>query len=457
MNTAAEPWKVLIVRHDGSEIFLNAEGGKFSLPRIVIPARQRIAANINRAVERELELRVVSLYEISPKRQSELGEVFYHATAVVGSSACIPESACWKSIAALLPHSFSSENDFAAVNTFVSGLDAKTNDDSQPFLEPRWFRAVTSWVEDSLHPYSRHLTGSFEQFNASSTFSLIRFETDDGPVWFKAVGEPNLREFPITLALGRACPAHVPRILANNTEWNAWLADQASGQSLSECADISRWEQAARSLAHLQIHALSTSESVRQAGARDLRPSRLVSLVEPFFEFIGNCTSNSKEQTTDWLGDYELRELRGTIEGALVALERLSLPEGVGHMDLNPQNIFCSATTCVFLDWAETFVGCPFFSFEYLLQQFRRSCLSHTLSEEQFRHAYFEPWQSLIPSPELEATVSHTPLAALFAYATTLCSSRTAQRTPTASQRAYLASLTRRMWRITTKPISVCS
>lgn len=446
---------MLIVQDDGSEILLKAEGAKFSLPQIVIPARQRIAANINRAVEREFGLRVASLYEISPDRQPEIGEVFYHAAAVVSSRARLPEHAYWKNIAALLPGSLSSASDFAAVNTFVSGLDTANDDHRQPFLKPDWFWAVSSWVEDSLCPYSRRLTGRFEQFNASSTFSLIRFETDNGPVWFKAVGEPNLREFPISLALARVCPTHVPRILASNPEWNAWLADQASGQSLSECSDTSRWEQAAQSLAHLQIHALSTCESVRQAGAHDFRLNRLVSLVEPFLAFIGNCQLNSEAQTADWFRDYELRELRESVRDALVALDRLSLPEGVGHMDLNPQNIFCSATECLFLDWAEAFVGCPFFSFEYLLQHFRRNRSSHARSEEQFRDAYLEPWRSLIPSPELQLALSYTPFAALFAYAAALWSSP--HGAPAASQQAYLVSLTRRMRRMAAKPIGVRS
>jgi len=39
----------------------------------------------------------------------------------------------------------------------------------------------------------------FHQLNGCETFSLIRFETTQLPVWFKAVGKPNLHEFPITV------------------------------------------------------------------------------------------------------------------------------------------------------------------------------------------------------------------------------------------------------------------
>jgi hypothetical protein len=457
IKKSVESWRVLIVRRGGDEILLRDDGPTFALPQIVIPTQQRIAANINRAVKRELGLHVVSLYEISTDNLAHPAGMFCHAAAVVRPRECTPEGTYWTGVRSLIPCSFSSESDFAAVQAFLSGLDAGNTSHPQPFLRPHWFREVTDWVEKSLHPQSRHLTGLLQQLNASSTFSLIRFETDRGPVWFKAVGAPNLREFPITLALANACPSFLPTILAGNAEWNAWLAEEASGSSLSASTDIPAWERAATSLAHLQILAISRTEEIWRAGAHDLRFNRLASLVLPFLEFVADCPPNSESQRAEQLSGLDFRKLGMSIQNTLSALDRLLLPEAVGHMDLNPQNIFCSAAQCVFLDWAEAFVGCPLFSFEYLLQHFRRNCRSNSSSEAQFRDAYLKPWRGLITSPELELTLTLTPLAALFAYAATLWSSLTAQGGLSDSQQAYLVSLTRKMRRMATKVKGVSS
>lgn len=455
-NNSLERWRVLIVRRDGDEILVRADGPKFALPQIAIPIQQRIAANINRAVKRELGLHVVSLYAISPDHQAYPAGLFYHASAVVGQADCAPKGTDWASMRALLPCSFSTESDFAAVEAFLSGLDTGSDGHPQPFLKPDWFRQVAAWVEKSLRPHSRHLTGPFRQFNASSTFSLIRFETDGGPVWFKAVGAPNLREFPITLALAQACPSFLPKLLASNAEWNAWLVEEIRGHSLSSSADALEWERAAASLAHLQILALPAIGQIRKAGAHELRLNRLVSLVRPFLEFVADCRPNSKSQSAEQPSRPELSKLDASIRDTLLALDRLRLPEAVGHMDLNPQNIFCFPGQCVYLDWAEVFVGCPFFSFEYLLQHFRRNCSSSSSSEARFRYAYLKPWRDLNSSSEIERALLFIPLAALFAYAATLWSSLRVQSGLSDSQQIYLVRLTHKMRRMAAQATGVC-
>ena len=67
----------------------------------------------------------------------------------------------------------------------------------------------------------------------------------------------------------------------------------------------------------------------------------------------------------------------------LQELDGLRLLDTVGHMDLSPANIFGTTGRAVFLDWAEAFVGDPFFSFEYLLQHFRRKFLRDSHLEEE--------------------------------------------------------------------------
>ena len=276
-----ETWAVLVVSRDGQQILVRTEEENLSLPQIAIPAHERVAANLNRVLQQDLGMPVVSLYPILPTDSERSARFPYHAATVLSPKCDLPQGTAWKFIPDLSPHSFPCEEDFSAIHAFRTGLERKdTTREKEPFLKPDWFWAVTRWIEDARRSHGRRLTRPFEQFNADSIFSLIRFESNRAPVWFKAVGEANSREFPITLALAQLCPARLPKILASNPEWNAWLAEEASGVCLSARPDQRLWEDVAASLAHLQILSIPVTDVLRTAGARDLAGAPLRSLVE---------------------------------------------------------------------------------------------------------------------------------------------------------------------------------
>jgi hypothetical protein len=137
--------------------------------------------------------------------------------------------------------------------------------------------------------------------------------------------------------------------------------------------------------------------------------------------------------------------LGAAIQDTFMALDEIRLPEAAGHMDLTPQNIFCSDRASVFLDWAEAFVGCPLFSFEYLLQHFRRAFSSKSHWEARFRDCYIDPWRDLISSRDLETAVALSPVAALFTYAATLRASLVDYSPLSLPQQTYLLRLARKM------------
>jgi hypothetical protein len=388
------------------------------------------------------------LYEVSPGNPEQQG-IFYHAAVSLQPADDIPSGACWVHVDTLTRDSFARSADFLAIERFESALTA--GDPAarpEPFRNPNWFLHVTAWVSKSLRRRGLELSGPFEQFNASPTFSLIRFETSGRPVWFKAVGEPNFREFRITLVLSRTCPEYLPKVLADHAEWNAWIAEEAAGIPLS-AAEFRDWARAAETLARLQIRALPHAHELSAAGARDLRPGELLSQVVPFCEFISN-SARRPDAVEAWpAGNGNWHELGRAIEDALCQLDRAQLPPTLGHMDLNPENIFCSSGACVFLDWAEGFTGCPFFAFEYLLQHFRRRFRAHPASEMQLRERYLRPWQRLLAKCNLESVLTFSPLAALFAYASTRFTSLMQEGSAVAAEETYLVRLARRMYRMT--------
>jgi len=445
-TTPLEPWLLLVIRHNGEEVLVNTSAAKYTLPQVQIPAQQRIAANINRAVEREFGLQVVSLYEVIPRGPALASDFHYHVVTAVQSAQMPPEGYRWACLRTLKASSFLRDREFAGIDTFRLGLKVVGSDlASEPFRKPGWFSEVKRWVGRSLRPHSLRLSGKFDQLNACPTFSLIRFETNREPVWFKAVGKPNLRECAVTLALADLCPDCIPRILDSRRRWNAWLALQAPGQSLAFNGEPQFWEKTAASLASLQITSMNHGDNLLMAGAHDLRVSRLLTVLEPFFQFIADSTRRLPLQTSKNLTLLEVSELKDIVRLTLQELDSLPLFDTVGHMDLSPANIFGTTSRAVFLDWAEAFVGDPLFSFEYLLQHFRRKFSRDTLLEEKFRNAYLKGWRSKIPPKHLERALLLSPLAALFGYGATVWASAQAESAGLPSRERYLLSLARKM------------
>lgn len=314
LGNGRESWGVLIISTDGEQILLHRAREHFSLPRVEISAYERVAASMNRSVAQDLGIPVVSLYPIVPAGSGDLAGARYHAVAAFPKSDDPPRAGEWKFMSSLSAESFSRQPDFSAVQAFRAGLERKAEgQETSPFLQPDWFTDVARWVAEALRPDDLHLTGSFQQFNADSLFSLIRFETTGPPVWFKGVGAGNSREFSLTLALAQLCPEQLPKILSSKSEWRAWLAVEASGVGLSESSDPRQWENAAAELARLQIASIPTTDLLRSAGARDLTSGAMRLLAESFFACFGTSLPASLGPGDNTLAGEEIEDIKNAV------------------------------------------------------------------------------------------------------------------------------------------------
>jgi sulfur carrier protein ThiS len=233
-----------------------------------------------------------------------------------------------------------------------------------------------------------------------------------------AVGNPNLREFPITLALARLVPQYIPPILAARPQWNGWLALEVEGTNLGEAQDAHHWNAAASALAKLQIESIGRFGTLVDSGARDLRASALLKLVRPFLGAMGQLMEKQTKVPPPVLSRSELILLGEQIEEALSLSTDLRISDALGQLDLNPGNVIVSEGQSVFLDWAEAYVGNPFFSFQYLVEHFRRMAGVDATAESVLTSAYAEEWQSLISPESLQEALALTPMLAVFACAT---------------------------------------
>ena len=418
------------------------------LPSVEIPRWQRIAENLTAAFKTDWGAEVVCLFELSTESADNLGITRYHAAEHLHTCSNPKMRTRWIPVSVLYQGSFTEECDYAAIKQVVGVCKGDIEGESAgPFARLGWFRELREWIESTVEPIGFHLNGEFRQLNASPAFSLIRFETNGPALWFKAVGEPNQREFGITCLLVKLFPEYLPRILGRQLDWNGWLTREVPGRLLSDVQELVLWEQAASSLAKLQIRSVDRGSQILGAGARDLGSTALAKLIQPFISVVAELMECQTKVPPPVLDRKDLSALADSLQSAVDATKAIGIPETIGHLDLNPGNIIASENRCAFLDWAETYVGNHLFSLDYLVEHAKRAFGPDSAVVTKMTAAYCAQWDAVLSPPAVADALALAPLLAVFAYAAgndTWAQTDKLQEPTTAG---YLRSLARRMHR----------
>lgn len=448
-----ETYRVVVPRHDGTEILLVPFEDRFVLPSVEVSRWQRVAEGLTVAMKSAWRYELTCLFtpELSvPPRQSN--DIYYEVAECCDRAQKHDDTLTrWVPFTLLSQDSFVNPADFEAIRQSLAQWHAYAHGPAPgPFAKPGWFRELCLWVDEVIGPMGLRLNGSFCQLNASPSFSLIRLETNGSAIWFKAVGEPNIREFSITCALAQSFPNHIAPVLATRPDWNGWLTVEIDGTSLQQSPNEEPWKTAATALANLQIASINQNSQYSRwlnRGARDLRTATLLRMLDPFLDVMAQLMEEQSKVPPRALARQELLVLGEHVKDALFWLGELGIPDTLGHLDLNPGNIIVSPDGCKFLDWAEAYVGHPFFSLEYLLEHFRRSVGSDPALDAQLLAAYARPWRALFPSDAVARALAVSPILAVAAYAAgnDVWSDREKLLQPGAA--GYLRSLTRRLKR----------
>ena len=323
-----------------------------------------------------------------------------------------------------------------------SNRDAKA---TKPFAQLGWIRELLDWVQTLLDPLAMRVTGSIRQLNASPTFSLVRVETTGNALWFKATGEPNLNELPISVSLAHLFPRYVPNVLATHPTWNAWISKEVSGSVLSDHKEPGLWMQSVERFAELQLSSIGKCTELLENQCKDLRLGKIAELVDPFLSQMACLMEAQQKLVPAPLTSSDLGVLGNYLKQAFSSLQELGVPDTLGHLDPNPANVIVSGTRSVFLDWAEGCVTNPFLTFEYFREHFLRNCTEEKPAVQAFEAAYARPWKKYFSAHAVTKALVLSPLLAVFAYA--VCNDTWLRPemllVPTVA--SYFRSLTRRM------------
>ena len=433
-------FRILLYRRNGKELLLMHASDNFALPAVPIPRHSRIAQRITEAIRKDWKLHSCCLFPVGDRNSSA------YAVELCGEVTTHPANMCWLPVDSLAEKDFSEAQDFHAIDTATKDFDQHRKAANSPFGRLGWIRDIIGWVESKATPLGVHLTGEFQQFNASPTFSLIRFETDGPALWFKAVGDPNLKEYRITRALVNLFPDFLPRLIASHEIWNAWLTIEAEGHILAEFISAAGWEKAAFTLASLQISSFGNAAHLIGAGCTDVRASALRENIDSFFASMTEVMTQQTKPDPPPLNQVELTALAKRIREALEELMESEIPNVLGHLDCHPGNIVVSRDKCVFLDWAEGAIGHPFFTIQYLFEYSRTIHAARTIDQDKILSAYVTPWQGFVDLRQITADLALAPLLAVYAYAISVERHRDRRNAPP-EMAAFLRSLTRRMKR----------
>jgi Phosphotransferase enzyme family len=444
---ARDRYRMVILQTDGKHVLLVPHGTEFAFPELEIPALERVADHLTEVARRQWQQAIVCLFPMTPEGQQETPHVpQYYVAESLGSEDSSPTST-WVPVKSLGASSFLCASDFEVFCRALDQCSGKRYPQAGPFETLGWLSEIQAWIAAVIEPFRLRLSGSFRQLNASPTFSLIRFATNGRAVWFKAVGEPNLREFPIFRELARFFPKFVPSILAMREDWHAWITLEVPGVHPDENSNFKTWTTVTKTLADLQRASIGSTLHLIDAGCRDARIPALRDLVDPFLHAMEDLMGRQSKATPAPLRAVELHTLARQLKDALATLEQSRVPDTIGHLDFNPGNVVVNQSDCAFLDWAEGCVGHPFLTYQYLLQTFLLAQTKHLSLEGALRSSYAEVFLSLATPSELDQAFSVIPLVAAFAYGAVSDTWRRPAHLLRPRSAASLRSLTRRMKR----------
>lgn len=434
-------YELVIFNSAGDQVLLQEVEAYRCLPAVHVPRFTRPAEQITSLLRSSWNVRSILLW--SGQMESESGGNSFAVLEAIDGEEQLRGELRWFALPEAAAHIAPARASLIQ-NSQSKALRMCFGLDPEPFSRLGWFDRITHWINGCIHSSGSRVR-DFAQFNGCETFSLVKFETNAEPVWFKAVGEPNLREFSITQRLSQLFPDYLPKVMACDPLVHGWLMADAGAVSLNDNQDPSAWHGTLRSLAQLQIDSMDKTDELLKAGCRDLRLPTLLQLVDPFLDTMADLMLQQPKLPPPILTRQDLSALSVTLKYALHWLSDLQIPNTLGHRDFNPGNIFIGPERCKFIDWAEAFVGPPFLTFEYFIAHLKNMPSRAIEHKRSLREAYTLPWLKFISSRSVASALSLSPLIGVYAYAAGGSSWSDKKTLARPGVAGYLRSLTRRM------------
>jgi hypothetical protein len=263
------------------------------------------------------------------------------------------------------------------------------------------------WIAAQVTAAGERMTGPIEEIHRRPWSTVLRAQTDRGPVFFKASSPALSREPAITAFLARRRPDVVPAPLAVDAE-RGWMLMADAGARLRELVehegDARRWLEALPLYAGMQLSLGDDVAELLAIGVPDMRlavlPKRYEALLDELAAVDGDGRVGSDVRE-------EMRRLRDAIplvEAKCAELAGYGLAETIQHDDLHDGAVYVRDGRYAILDWGDACVSHPFFSMSVALEgviSWGPADIQNFVDTGQYRDAYLAPFAAGHDMPEL--------------------------------------------------------
>lgn len=396
-------YRVAILIPDSRRVLVERRGRKMMLPRVSVRQGRRAVRQIQRAIWLRWGLSIVIL------------DFFAGGDATL---LCVAESLSPLTLADLKAVPISALYDVdvdARTRSAVQEIAMGVPGSRSRLSSVGWLNEAMAWIEVTLG-HGANLSGKIEQYNAGGGFALLKVKTADrGSYWIKAVGQPNLREFPITKIVSAVCPDQLPVLVAVKDEWNAWLMQDA-GKPRTAGMDRGSLCRTMSAAAQIQKTTSNHVDSLIEAGARDNRASVLRDTVRHHLPFLREAMQRQSTAAVTKIADGRIEELGAILEDACEAMANSRIPDTIVHNDLNVGNILFHRGRCKLIDWCEVCIGSPFLFFQNVLRLAEREAATISDVSEALREIYSECWRDVLTQEQMQIGFTVAPLLAIMSH-----------------------------------------
>lgn len=380
---------------------------RWKLPRLAIPRWTRPADSLLSEIRERFGIQAIVLDEITAPSSDSLmlAEVIQNQTPVIKG----PIS--WKPLSDLPENEFLGTERDLVQNLLLHGATGRGQ-----FSRLGWLSEVLAWIARHTGLNPNQLV-DIKQINASSSSSLIRIQSETGPVyWFKAIADEDVGEYHVTGALKELFSDYLPTLVATHDAWRAWLMEDA-GRPLDEMENARPrlFESVAYHLAELQKASVSAIPILLDQGFSDQRISSLRATMPEIMTCLEEAVEVPDFGKHGYLRRGRIRELHRNFQEAAAKLEDSGIPDTLIHSDINTGNILIADGTCIFSDWALAGVGNPFANFEQLRIQVAQDYSAPAFHDRLFA-AYKRTWSTHLSTTQIQQAFSVVQPVAIAMY-----------------------------------------
>lgn len=382
-------YTIALVIQESRKVLALANCNGYGLPSVEIPLWSRPAEELQKAIRKTWGIHAIIL-DFLPS----VGNV---KTVVAAQVLILASEHKLQPVEARSLHSSSMDEEQRKA---LESLLSDEVEQRSPFARLGWVNDAVMWVE-TVTSSRLASPASINQYNAGGPFSLVRFSMDDNRAyWMKATGEPNSHERSLTVYLSQLDRCHLPLVVATKPEWNAWLAlgDASSlpGASSEPLIFQQMLASAVTSMARLQIEVLGSRHGLLNAGAFDQGTQALLARSEELFEYVAESMALQTSIKVNRLSPARVHELRDSFERMCLRKEALGICDSIVHGDLNPGNVLVGSDGCLFIDWAEAYVGNSIIGLQNLLLLIQvADPAKHDHIRRHLMKRYLEEWSAV--------------------------------------------------------------